>query len=141
MANEAQLVLKTEEPVDFIVIDTFGIEKGTCMELSGSSTIGRTAMSGSHFLAPFAGIARREKIAGDDRTRLALFRGGIFRMTCVGKDHVIDAGDAVMLSGSNLIASIKKSTLSGSAIVQGLKVGTALEDFAASETKEVWVGR
>ena len=141
MTNETTLVLKTSEPVDWIVLDGEGIEKGTIMILSGSSTIGRTILSGSGVNKPFGCIARREKIANDGRTRLSGFRESIFRMTADTLETTIKAGDGVMLSGSNTIIPIKASPISRSALLLGLKIGTALEDFASGETKEVWVGR
>ena len=135
MSNEAVQVVRTEDPVDWIVLDADAYEKGTVMLISGSSTIGRTAKSGSVLGTPFAGILRREKKAGDGRTRVALFRDGIFRMKSAGSP--ITAGAAVEISGSNTIAQI----VTADSDITGNKIGTALEDFASGETKEVWVGR
>ncbi len=140
MTNELVLVLKTSEPIDWIVQDVTAVEKGTAMVISGSSTIGRTAISASGTHKAFAGVSRREKIANDGRTRLALFRESIFRAKS-GDGLPMLNGDAVMFSGSNTIVAVKHSALSASAIMLGLKAGTLLEDCAVGETKEVWIGR
>ena len=136
MANEATLVLKNDEPVDFIVLDANGIEKGTVMLISAGSTIGRTARASAATDSgtAFAGIARREKIANDGRTRLALFRRGIFRMTAAD-GGTITAGQHVTISGANFIRTATEAE-----IAAGGSIGIALEDFAASGTEEVMVG-
>ena len=61
MADEAVLVLKTDEPFDFIVSNLVGVEKGAIMELTDPRTAAANNGSGD----VFAGIARREKIAND----------------------------------------------------------------------------
>ena len=136
MANEATLVLKNDEPTDFIVLDANGIEKGTAMVLSGSSTVGMTALASSNVTTlaalPFAGIARREKIADDGRTRLSCFRRGHFRMKAAA---TIIQGQPVRLSGSNLIIPAIASSL-----LSGCGVGIAAEDMANQETKIIFVG-
>lgn len=129
MVSEAELVLKVDEPMDFIVSNLVGIEKGTICEL----TTPRTAIAASSDGGVFAGIARREKIANDGRTRLALFRRGIFRLTA-GSD-AITAGEWVSISLLNLIR-----TAAAADIEDGKAIGIALEDISATETGEVFVG-
>jgi len=133
MTNEAVLVLRTADPIDWIVGNTHPVPKGTVMMISGSSNIGRTAISGQGVAPAFAGIAHREKIANDGRTRLGLFRDGIFRMKFSG---TAVAGEAVVISGCNTVGAWR-----GSASYSGSHVGIALETAADTETKEVWVGK
>jgi len=125
MANEAVLVLKQEEPIDFIVADGAGIEKGTLLTLTDP----RTAVASSASGAMCAGIAHREKIADDGRTRLAVIRKGIFRMTASG---VIAIGAPVM-SGINNNEIVVATGVNGAAVI-----GTALE-AAAADGEEIEV--
>ena len=97
MANEAVLVLRQEDPIDFIVNDSSGIEKGSVQALITPRTVKPT----SDTAQVCAGIARREKIASDGRTRLGFFRKGIFRMVPV--PQAISVGSQVVISGTNLI--------------------------------------
>lgn len=129
MASEAVLVLKVDEPMDFIVSNLVGIEKGTICQMTSPKTA--IAASGSGDV--FAGITRREKLASDGRTRLSLFRRGIFRLTA-GSDG-ITAGEWVSTSLLNLI-----KTCSEAEHITGKGIGIALEDIAATETGEVFVG-
>jgi hypothetical protein len=126
----ATLVLKTDEPIDFIVSNLVGVEKGTIMELTDPRTA--TANNGSGDV--FAGIARREKIASDGRTRLALFRRGVFILeTADGAD--VSAGEWVTTSGTNKIRLATSAEL-----VVGKGIGIALEDMLQNTTGEVMVG-
>lgn len=129
MANEAKLKLRLEDPIDFIVADGTGIEKGTVCKLSDPRTASASSASGDIF----AGIAAREKIANDGRTRLALFRRGIFDMVDSGSG--ITAGDLVMIAGANTIKTWTSGTDN-----EKLILGVALETAAAGETIEVLVG-
>ncbi len=75
MAREAVLVVRTEDPIDFTVADGTGIEKGGILKLA-DNMVAALADGDTDICA---GIARREKIASDGRTRLSVFRRGIFR--------------------------------------------------------------
>jgi len=131
MTNEATLVLKRSEPVDFIVADNTSIEKGTVCMLSGP----RTAAANSGTGDVHAGIARREKIATDGRTRLSLFTGpgDIFRMTCA--ELAVTAGAMVTTSGPNQIRLATSAEQ-----ILGKVIGKVLEDIAAADTGEVMLG-
>jgi len=100
MTNETTLVLKRSEPIDFIVTET-AMEKGTICKLSGPRGVAANAGTGD----VIAGIARREKIAGDGRTRLSIFTGpgDIFRMTAAA-GPTIAAGSIVAVSGPRGVA-------------------------------------
>ena len=127
MANEAVLKLKASEPIDFIVADGAGIEKGTICKLADP----RTA-SASSAADVFAGVARREKIASDGRTRLSLIVGPGDVLDMTNASGTITAGGLVSLSGANLIKQATEAE-----VVTGAAFGKALETAAASEVIEV----
>lgn len=128
MVNEAVLKHKASTPIDFIVADGTGIEKGCICQLTDPRTA--SASSGADV---FGGVARREKIASDGRTRLALFcnPGDVFDMKC-NPNAGITAGGLVSLSGANLIKQATEAE-----VVTGAAFGKALETAAANEVIEV----
>ena len=132
MANEAALRNRYSDPVDFIVADQTGVEKGAVLWLSGA----RVASGVSNVAKPpFAGIAAREKIASDGRTRLALFTDGIFDMTTAATTN-ITRGASVIISGVNTICEAVAADL-----LTGAVIGKALETATTSEVIQVEVGR
>jgi len=96
MANEAVLVYETHQPIQMTVANGTGIEKGTLLTLSDPMTAAAVTTSG----AAVAGIAHSEKIAGDGNTKLAVYRGGIFKVTASGS---ITVGEAVKATNSNKV--------------------------------------
>ena len=131
MANEAVLKLKLEEPWDWIVADDIGVEKGTLMKISGVG-IAHASEAGDTGVV-WAGVARREKIATDGRTRLALFRRGVMDMVSVG--GTIAAGSWVAISGVNTVR-----LASSAEHILGKALGIAREDIAAGSTGEIILG-
>ena len=75
MVNECTLHFETEPPIQFTVADGTGIEKGAILKLTDPMTA--SLADGDADL--IAGIAAEEKIANDGRTKLAVYRRGIFR--------------------------------------------------------------
>ena len=132
MANETSLVLKRSEPIDFIVDDAQAIEKGAICMLSGP----RTAYANEGVADVYAGIARREKISNDGRTRLSLFTGpgDIVRLTN-STAVVIAAGSYVVTSGPNLVKVAVEAD-----ILLGKGIGKTLEELGANGTGEVMLG-
>lgn len=131
MANEAILRDRLEDPMDFIVADGTGIEKGAVLKLTDPRTAIITSANGDKI----AGIAAREKIANDGRTRLAVFRRGVFDMVASG---AISVGNAVVSAGS-IALDVNKVynapvTSSGASII-----GHALETASDGETFQVYV--
>ena len=130
MANEAILRNRgTALPKDFIVADGTGIEKGTLLELTDPRTAAANNGSGDII----AGIAAREKVANDGRTRLAVFEpgcGAIFDMT-VGAVGVT-LGTWVSSEGANTIKDATEAE-----IAAGKAIGRALETGAAAEVVQV----
>ena len=130
MAYEAVLRERLEDPIDFIVADGTGIEKGTILKITDP----RTAIIVSGTADKLAGIAAREKVANDGRTRLAVFRRGIFDMQASGAINVGDAVEAVGASGSVNQVKIAAATSSGASIL-----GTALETASDAEVIQILV--
>ena len=89
MANEAILIVETHLPVMMTVADGVGIAKGAILKMTDPFTA--SLADGDNDIV--AGIAAREKIANDGNTKLAVFRGGIFRVL---------SGTASILIGSPL---------------------------------------
>jgi hypothetical protein len=75
MALEATLIHETELPLPMTVADGAGIEKGSLLMLSDPNTAAVTTGDTD----VFAGIAAEEKVANDGKTKLAVYKRGIFR--------------------------------------------------------------
>lgn len=131
MANEAVLVMETEIPIPFTVADGAGIEKGTVCKMSDPLTAAAATADND----VFAGIAAEEKIASDGRTKLGLYRGGIFKMV-IETGNSTTVGQDVVIKGTNTIGGY--TTLDDE---KGYVIGQALETGAAGETILVHVGR
>jgi len=126
MANEATLHIETHTPINFTVADGTGIEKGALLALSDPFT----AATHSAAEQNFAGVAAREKIASNGQTKLAVFRGGVFKMTLSGSATV---GDPLCLDAS--INHVKSARGIAAASLSGSKIlGVALETGTTGET-------
>jgi len=75
MTLEAQLVIETGPPIPFTVADGTGIEKGSVLKLTDPMTAALTTGDTD----AVAGIAAEEKIASDGKTKLGVYREGIFK--------------------------------------------------------------
>jgi len=71
----ATLMVETELPIMMTCVDA-AIAKGQCLKLSTPNTVAATA--GANDI--FGGIAAEEKIAGDGKLQIAVYRRGIFRL-------------------------------------------------------------
>lgn len=127
MANEAILRERHGHPIDFTVADG-AIEKGTICKMTDPRTAAANDGNGD----VFAGIAAREKVASDGRTRLALFRSGIFDCVTSGS---VTTGQWLSTSGANVL-----KTATEAEIAAGKGVGIALEDGSGGETIQVMIG-
>jgi len=128
MANEAILRVRLDNPIDFTVADGAGINKGTVCQLTDPVTASASAADGNLF----AGIAAREKVASDGRTRLACFRRGIFDMVTTG---TITIGQLVTIGGANIVKAVAAGEAESGAVV-----GQALEAASGGEVIQVLVG-
>ena len=124
MADEATLFIETEHPIDFTVADGTAITKGALLQLNDPFT----AIAPTASQSMVAGVAAADKIASDGVTKLAVYRGGVFRLTASGS---ITAGDPVgLVIGSNRVMSnVGSLQLSGSR-----HLGIALETATNGET-------
>jgi hypothetical protein len=115
MANEATLVVRYEDPVNFIVSNTTGIEKGAICKIADPMTA--SLSTGAADL--IAGIAASEKIASDGNTSLGMYRRGIFRVFASG---AVSAGTAVCSAGQANYVKAQLTAVSGAKVL-----GFALE--------------
>jgi hypothetical protein len=124
MANEHVLVYETQPAIPFTVSNTTGIEKGTVLTMTDPFTA--VANNGNKSVP--AGIAKVEKIASDGVTKLAVYRGGIFKATASGS---ITVGNGLVtdFTGNKLVSCASTANLSGSIIV-----GISLETASDGET-------
>lgn len=96
MANAlAILYLETGLPIPMTCADGAAIEKGQCVKLADPFTVAATA--GANDI--FGGIAAEEKIINDGKTKIAVYRSGIFIVesgttgSTVGKSQKIEANN------------------------------------------------
>jgi hypothetical protein len=75
MALECELIYETELPVQFTCADGTAITKGAVLTLSDPNTVATTTGDTD----PVAGIAAEDKVASDGKTRIAVYRRGIFK--------------------------------------------------------------
>lgn len=115
-------------PEDFTVADGTGIEKGTLLKLTDPRTAVAADAATAAAANPAAGIAAREKVANDGRTRLAVYRRGTFDCVASG---AINIGAPVVFITDNYVAEAA-STASGAIIA-----GVALETAADAETIQI----
>lgn len=125
MANEATLLYELQPAIPFTVADGAGIEKGAVLK----ATDPMTAASADGTDDVVAGIAASEKIASDGKTKLGVYRRGIFKMYLSGSCSVGDPLGTIA-TFTNFVASNKNTAnLSGSQVL-----GTALETGTNGDT-------
>lgn len=125
MTQECTLIIETELPIPFTCADGTGIEKGAILKLTDPMTAALAAGDADII----AGIAAEEKIANDGRTKIAVYRGGIFKGTAGGTCTV---GKSLMTyNGTGDDNDIIDAT---NAALGGATLGIALETAANNET-------
>lgn len=124
MANEATLWMEFDPPIPFTVADGTGIEKGTVCALTDPMTAAASSADNDKF----AGVAAEEKIANDGKTKLALYRRGIFKMVITAAKTATVGSDAVF-AGANTVADY--TTLDDE---KGYVIGKFLESGSAGES-------
>lgn len=122
MANEAVLMIETELPISMTCADGVGIEKGCFLKLTDPYTASAHSADEDYC----AGIAAEEKIASDGKTKIAVYRRGIFKVTASGG---IPVGNNVALSNVANKVKLADATCSGSK-----SIGTSFELVATDET-------
>ena len=117
MANAvAVLMVETELPIMMNCADS-AIPKGTVLQLSGAYTVSATSTVDQEF----GGIAAEEKISGDGKLQISVYRRGIFKVE-VGTNDVTLGVRVVMDDGANEFTD----SAAGDAEL-GLEFGQALE--------------
>lgn len=124
MTYEAVLIYETEIPIPFTCADGTGIEKGCILKIADPATVSAALAKDDYC----GGIAAKEKIANNGKTKIAVYRGGIFRVLASGS---ITAGQTV----STALGAVGNSVLASTVADTGSKVlGIALETAALGET-------
>ena len=123
MANEATLVFELETPIPFTVANATGIEKGALLAMTDPMTAILVSADGTEAIA---GVAAEEKIASDGKTKIGVYRRGIFKMLAGG---AITVGESVISNGSTLANEVITAAVNSENIV-----GIALETVADTET-------
>jgi len=114
----AVLIVEYSPPINMTVANGTGIERGTCLTLSDPLT----AAAATNSTAAVAGIAAEEKIASDGKTKISVYRDGIFKLTCSG---AVTVGDKL---------AWEYNTVSAAQINHEHTCGIALETGADKET-------
>lgn len=122
MANEAVLMIETEIAIPMTCADGAGIEKGACLKIADPFTVSAAGSAEDYV----GGIAKTEKINGDGKTKISVYRGGIFKVMASGS---ITAGQTVTISGT-----ANKFVVSDATCVSSKTWGIALETVADGET-------
>ena len=124
MANEAVLIVETELPVNFTCADGVGIEKGAILKMTDPMTAVLADGDGDIV----AGIAAEEKIASDGRTKIAVYRRGVFRVLAGA------AGITVGLALDTHAATGAANEVAAAPAGAGHQLGYALETASDTET-------
>ncbi len=102
MTNEAVLKVETHIPINFTCSTTVTIEKGAIVKLTDPMTAVLSA--GANDIV--GGIVQSEKLAAETtQDSVAVFRGGVFRVTCsssigVGRPVVTHGNENVVIEAS-----------------------------------------
>jgi len=75
MTNETTLIIETELPIMFTCAEDAGIAKGAILKMTDGMTAALADGDGDIV----AGIAAESKIADDGKTKIAVYRRGIFK--------------------------------------------------------------
>lgn len=121
MASGAIIKDKLMLPINMTVADANAIEKGQLLHLIDP----RTVSGANRVNLPCAGILAREKISGDGRTQVAVYRKGIFDLPASG---AIIAGEGVRMAEAGYVMKAGVITVPASgAIVLGHALETATD--------------
>ena len=125
----AVLMVETAPPIMMTCADT-AIPKGTVLQLSGAYTVSATAAADEEF----GGITAEEKISGDGKLQIAVYRGGIFKVEA-------GAGGVTVGKPVGIVAlnNFKNTTAGDNDL--GYNYGVALETAADTEFFLMELGR
>ena len=126
MTNEAVLKIETHVPINFTCSTTVTIEKGAICKMSDPMTAA-LANSDNDIVA---GIAQSEKLAAEtSQDSIAIYRGGVFRMTLSG---TVSVGDPVKISANTnevAVAVINDENIIGIMLESGTDGQTKLMEL------------
>ncbi len=124
MTNEAVLKVETHIPINYTCSTTVTIEKGAIVK----NTNPMTAVLSVATNDIVAGIVQSEKLAAEtSQDSVAVYRGGIFRVTCSGTCNV---GKAVVTAKATTGNHVLEAVANQENIL-----GTMLETGTAGQTK------
>jgi len=116
MANAvAVLMVETELPIMMTCADE-AIPKGTVLQLSGALTVSATSSNED----VFGGIAAEEKISGDGKLQIAVYRHGIFKCE-------VGTGNVTLGTPCGIIAANEFTTTTDGDDLKGANFGISLE--------------
>lgn len=122
MADEAVLIYETQVPIPFTCADGTGIEKGTLLVLSDPYTVA----AASALNAIVGGIAATEKIASDGKTKIGVYREGVFKVKISGS---VTVGDPLVIAGATANNLVQTAAVNAEQII-----GYAYETGTNGET-------
>ncbi len=127
MSNEAVLKIETHIPINFTCSTTVTIEKGAIVKMTDPMT----AVLADGYNDIVAGIVQSEKLAAEtSQNSVAVFRGGLFRVTVSGS---VSAGDPVVTASGSAnkveIAVINHENIVGIMLESGTDGQTKLMEL------------
>jgi len=125
----AVLMVETMPPIQMICADA-AIPKGTILKLSGALTVAAATANED----VFGGIAAEEKISGDGKLQIAVYRDGIFKVEA-------GAGGATIGLPQGMIAANNFTNFATLDDEKGAVFGIALETAADTEFFLLELGR
>ena len=125
----AVLMIETELPLMMTCADA-AIPKGTVLKLSTPFTVAASSANADLF----GGIAAEEKISGDGKLQIAVYRGGIFKVEA-------GAGGATVGKPQGIIALNNFTDAAATDSENGYNFGVALETAADTEFFLLELGR
>ena len=124
MTNEAVLKVETHIPINFTCSTEVTIEKGAIVKMTDPMTA--VLSDGTNDIV--AGIVQSEKLAAEtSQDSVAVFRGGIFRVTLSGS---VSAGDPVSTAAGTTTNAVYTTPLNVENVL-----GIMLEDGTDGQTK------
>ncbi len=128
MTNEAVLKIETHIPINFTCSTLATIEKGAILKMTSPLTA--SLANGDNDIV--AGITQSEKLAADTtQNSVAVYRGGVFRVTISSGSGSLSAGDPLITAASSGGTNYVGLAVAGNENV----IGILLEDGADGETK------
>lgn len=125
----AVLMVETELPIMMTCADA-AIPKGTVLKLTNPFTVAASSADND----VFGGIAAEEKISGDGKLMIAVYRGGIFKVEA-------GAGGVTVGLPVGIVAANNFKNCTAADNDLGVNFGTALETAADTQFFLIDLGR